>query len=139
MATGIAAALVFPSIFKDQLPLYNWPLLFGISVAGCIIGTYSSRPTDMETLKKFYTTVRPWGFWKPVQLVVQQENPGFQPNRRFGLDMFNVAIGIIAQCCLTILPMFLVLWMKVPFIITVGILAGIIIILKKTWWARLEN
>ena len=68
MATGIAAALVFPYIFKDQLPLYNWPLLFLISVIGSIVGTYTAKPTDMETLKKFYTTVRPWGFWKPVRL-----------------------------------------------------------------------
>jgi solute:Na+ symporter, SSS family len=139
MATGIAAALVFPYIFKDQLPLYNWPLLFGISVVGCIVGTFTARATDIETLKKFYIQVRPWGFWKPIQLLVQKENPDFKPNRRFGLDMFNVAIGIIAQCCLTILPMYLVLWMKVPFFLTIAILAIIIIILKKTWWSRLEN
>jgi len=139
MATGIAAALVFPYIFKDQLPLYNWPLLFLISVIGSIIGTYTAKPTDMETLKKFYTTVRPWGFWKPVQREVQLENPAFEHNRRFGLDMFNVAIGIIAQCCLTILPMYLILWMKAPLFITVGILTLIILILKKTWWSRLEN
>jgi solute:Na+ symporter, SSS family len=139
MATGITAALIFPYIFKDQLPLYNWPLLFGISVIGCIAGTFAAKPTDIETLKKFYIQVRPWGFWKPIQLLVQKENPGFQPNRRFGLDMFNVAIGIIAQCCLTILPMYLVLWMKVPFFLTIAILAVIIIILKKTWWSRLEN
>ncbi|HET7000377.1 MAG TPA: sodium:solute symporter family protein [Puia sp.] len=139
MASGIAAALVFPYIFAGQLPLYNWPLLFLISVIGSIVGTYTTKPTDMETLKKFYTSVRPWGFWKPVQLLVQKENPAFEANRGFGLDMFNVVIGIIAQCCLTILPMYLVLWMKLPFIITCGILAIIIIILKKTWWARLEN
>ena len=139
MASGITAALVFPYIFAGQLPLYNWPLLFLISVIGSIVGTYTAKPTDMETLKKFYTSVRPWGFWKPVQLLVQKENPAFEPNRRFGLDMFNVVIGIIAQCCLTILPMYLVLWMKLPFIITCGILVIIIIILKKTWWARLEN
>ncbi|HLA58105.1 MAG TPA: sodium:solute symporter family protein [Puia sp.] len=139
MASGIAAALIFPYIFAGQLPLYNWPLLFLISVIGSVVGTYTAKPTDMETLKKFYTSVRPWGFWKPVQIMVQKENPTFAPNRRFGLDMFNVVIGIIAQCCLTILPMYLVLWMKLPFIITCGILAIIIIILKKTWWARLEN
>jgi SSS family solute:Na+ symporter len=139
MASGIAAALVFPYIFTGQLPLYNWPLLFLISVIGSITGTYTAKPTDMETLKKFYTTVRPWGFWKPVQLLVQKENPAFEPNHRFGLDMFNVVIGIIAQCCLTILPMYFVLWMKLPFIITCGILAIIILLLKKTWWARLEN
>ena len=139
MASGITAALVFPYIFTNQLPLYNWPLLFGISVLGCIVGTFTAKPTDIETLKKFYITVRPWGFWKPIQLLVQKDNPDFKPNRRFGLDMFNVAIGIIAQCCLTILPMYLVLWMKVPFFLTIAILAIIIIILKKTWWARLEN
>jgi SSS family solute:Na+ symporter len=139
MASGIAAALIFPYIFKNQLPLYNWPLLFLISVMGCIIGTFTAKPTDMETLKKFYTSVRPWGFWKPVQLIVQQENPSFQPNRRFGLDMFNVVIGIIAQCCLTILPMYLVMWMKLPLLITVALLTIIILILKKTWWSRLEN
>ena len=121
------------------LPLYLWPLLFLISILGCVIGTYTSAPTDLETLKKFYTSVRPWGFWKPIRLLVQKENPDFQPNRRFRLDMFNVAIGIIAQCCLTILPMYLVLWMKAPLLITIVLLTIIIIILKKTWWSRLEN
>lgn len=139
MAAGITAALVFPYIFKDQLPLYNWPLLFGISVLGCLVGTFTAKPTDTDTLKKFYMQVRPWGFWKPIQELVQKDHPDFIPNRRFGLDMFNVAIGIIAQCCLTILPMYLVLWMKVPFLVTIAILVVIIIILKKTWWSRLEN
>jgi Na+/proline symporter len=139
MAAGIAAALVFPYLFKDQLPLYNWPLLFLISIGGCLLGTFTAKPTDTETLKKFYTSVRPWGFWNPIQLLVQKENPAFVPNRRFGLDMFNVVIGIIAQCCLTILPMYLVLWMKAPLFITVALLSLIILILKKTWWSRLEN
>ena len=139
MATGITAALVFPYIFKNQLPLYNWPLLFGISILGCIVGTFTAKPTDIETLKNFYKKVRPWGFWKPVQLLVQHEDPNFKPNQRFSLDMFNVVIGIIAQCCLTILPMYLVLWMKAPLFITIAILTVIIIILKKTWWSRLED
>jgi len=137
MAAGITAALFFP-LFPG-LPLYLWPLLFLISILGCVVGTFTAKPTDTETLKKFYSSVRPWGFWKPIRVIVQQENPDFQPNRRFGLDMFNVAIGITAQCCLTILPMYLVLWMKTPLLITAGILLIIIIILKKTWWSRLEN
>ncbi|RYZ48488.1 MAG: hypothetical protein EOO14_22035, partial [Chitinophagaceae bacterium] len=58
---------------------------------------------------------------------------------RFRLDMFNVVLGIIAQCCLTILPMYLVLWMKLPLIITVLILLLIILVLKKTWWNRLNE
>ncbi len=138
MMSGIAAALVFPYIFNG-LPLYNWPLLFLISIAGCIIGTYTAPPTDTAVLKDFYTTVKPWGFWKQIQDKVMAETPSYIPNKRFGLDMFNVVLGIIAQLCLTILPMYLVLWMKLPLLITVMILSVIIIILKRTWWNKLEN
>jgi len=139
MAAGIIAALVFPSIFPDTLALYYWPLLFLISLLGCIAGTYMSPATDMAVLKSFYKTVKPWGFWKPVHQRVMAEDPQFQPNKRFGLDMFNVVLGIIGQCCLTILPMFVVLWLKLPLLITVLILAVIIVVLKKTWWNKLEN
>jgi Na+/proline symporter len=139
MAAGIIAALVFPSIFPNTLALYYWPLLFLISLLGCIAGTYISPATDMAVLKSFYKTVKPWGFWKPVHQRVMAEDPQFQPNKRFGLDMFNVVLGIIGQCCLTILPMFVVLWLKLPLLITVLILAVIIVVLKKTWWNKLEN
>ncbi|HEX2848779.1 MAG TPA: sodium:solute symporter family protein [Chitinophagaceae bacterium] len=139
MAAGIIAALVFPSIFPNTLALYYWPLLFLISLLGCIAGTYMSPATDMTVLKSFYKTVKPWGFWKPVHQLVMAEDQQFQPNKRFGLDMFNVVLGIIGQCCLTILPMFVVLWLKLPLLITVLILAVIIVVLKKTWWNKLEN
>src|SRR6476620_8856465 len=136
MAAGIAAALVFPFIFPHTLPLYVWPLLFFISIVGCLVGTYAAPPTDVEVLKKFYSTVRPWGFWKPVHQQVVKEDPNFRANKRFKLDMFNVVLGIIAQCCLTILPMYIVLWLKLPLLITIGILLIIILILKRTWWDK---
>lgn len=138
MASGIGSALIFLKIY-DGLFLYIWPLLFLISIAGCIIGTYTAPATDEETLKRFYKTVKPWGFWKPIQDKVMAEDPGFVPNKNFRLDMFNVFLGIIAQCCLTIFPMYLVLWMKLPLLFTVIILFIIILILKRTWWNRLED
>ena len=145
MASGIAAALIFPyckiwfpNVFFT-LDLYNWPLLFLISAIGCIVGTFAAPPTNIETLKTFYTTVRPWGFWRPIHNMVMAENPSFEPNKRFTLDMFNVVLGIIAQCCLTLLPMYVVLWMKLPLVIIILILAGITLILKRTWWNKLED
>lgn len=138
MMVGIAAALVFPYFFTG-VPLYSWPLLFLISFAAAVVGTYTRPATDMTVLKSFYKNVRPWGFWKPVQLRVQQEDPAFLPNKNFGIDMFNVIVGIIGQCCLTLLPMYLVLWMKLPLIITAAILLIISFILKRTWWDRLEK
>ncbi|HEX2607322.1 MAG TPA: sodium:solute symporter family protein [Flavisolibacter sp.] len=139
MLTGIAGALVFSHFFEGSEFLFYFPVLFALSIAGCLIGTYTAPPTEASVLKKFYSTVRPWGFWKPVHVQVIQDDPGFQANRRFGLDMFNVVLGIVAQLCLTILPMYLVLWMKWPLWITVALLLVIVTILKRTWWDKLEN
>ena len=138
MLAGIAAALVFPQVFTGLL-LYKWPLLFLISVAGSVIGTYTAPPTDIAVLKNFYKTVRPWGFWKPIHEMVLTDDPTFIPNRRFKLDMFNIVIGMIAQTCLTILPLYIVLWMKLPLLVTILILTVTVIILKQTWWNKLEN
>lgn len=139
MLGGTAGALVFSRIFSGVEFLYFFPLLFIISLAGCFIGTYTAPATDTATLKKFYRTVKPWGFWKPVHAQVIADDPSFMPNKRFKLDIFNVVLGIIGQCCLTILPMYLVLWMQLPLLITVIILIIIIIILKRTWWNKLED
>ncbi|WP_207428766.1 sodium:solute symporter family protein [Pedobacter sp. SYSU D00535] len=139
MAAGIAAALVFPFVFPNILPLYVWPLLFLISLGGCLFGTFAAPPTDSEVLKSFYRTVRPWGFWKPVLEQVRAEDPTFEPNKNFKLDMFNVSLGIVAQLCLTILPMYLILGMQTPLIVTVLILVVLLLILKKTWWNRLKD
>jgi len=138
MAVGIAAALLMPYV-TGGLPLYWWPLLFILSLIGCIAGTYSAPPTEEQTLKSFYKTVRPWGFWKPVHELVIVEDPGFQGNRRFKLDMFNVVLGIIAQLCLTILPMYFILGMHTPLFVTMAILAVLVFILKRTWWDKLED
>ncbi|POY36643.1 sodium:solute symporter [Solitalea longa] len=139
MLTGIVSAMVFTRFFEGIEFLYFFPVLFALSLAGSIIGSYMAPPTNAETLKSFYKNVRPWGFWKPVHEMVVAEDPSFEANKNFKKDMFNVVLGVIAQLCLTILPMYAVLMMKVPLLVTIGILAVIIFILKRTWWDVLEK
>ena len=68
------------------------------------------------------------------------DDPGFQPNKNFKLNMFNVVIGTIAQLCLTILPMYLMLMQKIPLMVTVALLVvDHHSILKKTWWNKLND
>jgi Na+/proline symporter len=141
MLTGIVTAMIFslPGVISNDQLLYWFPVLFVISLAGSVIGSYAVPPTDMAVLKSFYKNVRPWGFWKPVKQAVLADDPSFQPNKNFKLNMFNVVIGTIAQCCLTILPMYLVLSQKMPLLYTIVILAVTAIILKKTWWDKLKD
>lgn len=138
MAAGIIAALVMPYL-TTGLPLYWWPLLFVISLAASFVGTFLAPPTDEKVLKSFYKTVRPWGFWRPIHDLVVKDEPTFKANKGFKIDMFNVVLGIIAQLCLTALPMYFVLGMHLPLLLDIAILACIIFILKFTWWDRLED
>jgi len=121
------------------LDLYYWPILFLLSLAGSILGSYVAPPTEEAVLVSFYKTVRPWGFWKPVHQKVIREDPAFVGNRNFRLNAFNIILGVIGQLCLTILPMYLVLWLKGPLLVTVVLLLIIGWILKKTWWNKLNE
>lgn len=138
MVAGIVPALIFPFIF-DTLDLYYFPLILLVSVAACIIGTYSAPPTDEKILKEFYKNVRPWGFWKPIRDKVVLEDPGFKENRNFWLDMFNVGFGTIAQTALVIFPLYIILKQTLPLIISILIILVIGFIMKKTWWDKLPG
>ncbi|NLE57995.1 MAG: sodium:solute symporter, partial [Planctomycetes bacterium] len=139
MIAGLVPALVLPLVFKGTLELYCFPLLFVLSMAGCIIGTYASQPTDEETLIRFYRTVRPWGFWGPIHDRLVASDASFRRNTDFGRDMFNIIVGTVWQTTLVLLPIYVVL-LKGRHVLVVG---GLIVltswILKKSWYDRLEK
>jgi len=147
MLTGIAAALIFPEILpplfpaipKDIILLYFFPAFLVISLIGCIAGTLFTSPTDENVLKDFYRKVRPWGFWKPIHDKVKAENPLFQKNNNFKTDMFNVVIGTIAQTALIAAPVFLVIKQFNSLYISLALVIVLSIIMKKTWWDKLED
>ncbi|MBN2102960.1 Na+:solute symporter [bacterium] len=147
MLTGIIPALIFPKILppmfpdipKDIILLYFFPVILVISAIGCILGTIMTPPTDEGTLKKFYKSVRPWGFWKPIYEKVIAEDPAFQKNMNFKRDMFNIIIGIIAQTALVALPIFIVIQKFGALAITIAIIVITCFILKKTWYDHLET
>ena len=53
--------------------------------------------------------------------------------------MFNIVVGIIGQTALVALPFYLVIKMNMHLAITAGIVIVCILIMKRTWWDKLEN
>ena len=139
MVAGLIPALIFPYIFSETLDLYYFPWLLIISIAGALLGTFLTPPTDEKVLKDFYKSVKPWGFWGPIKKKVMEENPEFMPNKNFKCDMFNVVIGTIFQTALVALPVYIVLKDVWPIWITIIITVVCGYILKKTWWDRLPE
>lgn len=139
MLVGILAAMIVPQFFPGTLPLYYFPILMFVSLIGCIAGTLLTAPTDEETLVNFYIRVRPWGFWKPIAEKAIARYPEVKRNRNFGRDMFNVAIGILWQCSLTIIPMYIVIKEGFPLFTSILILGITTLILKKNWYDKMNR
>ena len=66
-----------------------------------------------------------------------KEDPGFQRNKDFFRDMFNIGVGTVWQTCFIVLAMFLVTRHFQNAAITFAVLAVTCIILKINWYDRL--
>jgi Na+/proline symporter len=148
MLSGLATAMIMPLFshtILGQFPISNnfnmnaFPIIFIVSLAGCLLGTLLTKPEDEETLKNFYKNVRPWGFWKPVHELVVKDDPSFIANKDFKRDMFNILVGMSWQIALMSSPVFLVTREWKSFIITLAVIAVTSLILKFNWWNRLRD
>ena len=155
MATGMFAGLLpyiltglfgfnlleylFPQFAPDIRILYYLPIIFGISLIGCLAGTYAGEPTDEHTLKKFYKSVRPWGFWKPIHKKVIRDDPAFVNDSNFKRDMFNIALGTIVQTAIVAFSIYLILmkWFALGVVVLIIVTGGYI--MKKTWYDKLTD
>ncbi|MCL6296179.1 sodium:solute symporter family protein [Jejuia spongiicola] len=123
-----------------QIPaIYVFPIIFFVSLLGSFLGTWLTPATNMETLKSFYSNVKPWGWWSPVYKVLKAEDATFTKNNNFISDMANCVIGVIWQSSMIVLPIYFMvrdypktLWALLVFIITS-------IILKFTWLDKVKK
>lgn len=139
MVAGLASLFIVPALFPSLNSLQAFPVILILSVIGCFAGTLLTKPDDEEVLKNFYMTVKPWGFWKPVYEKVLLEYPDFKRNTAFKRDMFNVAVGIIWQITLVVMPIYLVIREFDSMSIAIIICLIATIILKKNWWDKLNS
>lgn len=155
MITGItlatlaerAAGLVLPGLCADfaaatnnfPLVLALFPLVVALSTLAAVATSLLTPPDDAEVLKAFYRQVRPWGVWGPVHAWVAGEDPEFRPNTGFRRDMINVAIGIVWQMSLIVLPIYFVIRAWRPCGISLVVLIVTSIFLKFNWYDKLEE
>jgi Na+/proline symporter len=137
MVAGFAIA--FPLIFTDISPINAFPFMFVACIAACVIGSLLTKPDDMDVLKKFYTKVRPWGFWAPVLAEVQKDYPQVGANKNFARDAINVVVGIVWQTSLVAAPIFMVIKHWPEFIIAMVIAVITSIFLWFNWYKKLED
>jgi hypothetical protein len=138
MLAGVVGAIVVPFVARDLPAIYAFPFVLLLSTIAAVVVCLLTRPTDPEVLDRFYLTIRPWGWWGPVRERLQATNSQLAPNRNFRRDMFNCSIGILWQTSLVLAPIDFVLHNYQRLAAALGVLVVTSVILKFSWYDRLE-
>ena len=139
MLIGLIASTIKLLFFSSWIDIYFFPIIFICSILGCLFGSLLTPPDDMEKLKSFYKSVKPWGFWKPVYEEIKKTDKNFTKNKNFGRDMFNVFVGIIWQMSLVVWPMYLLIKKWDGFMISIAVVVITTLLLKKFWYDNLKK
>jgi len=137
MVAGTAAALFVPSFFPHLPEVFTFLFILSVSLVASIVVCLATPAESDEVLKSFYRTVRPWGFWGPIYEKCRAENPGFQKNRDFPRDMFNIVVGLVWQTSLVTSPIYLCIQHWKELWISLAVCAVTSLILKFTWYDKL--
>ena len=143
MLTGTLASIFFIFAWKNlsggQHLVMSFPFNMALSLTAAILVSFLTRKQDEASLATFYEKTNPWGWWKPVKKLVQQQNTAFVPNNDFWKDALNVVLGIVWQMTLIVMPIYFVirqyasaLWLLLLFVV-------ISVILKFTWYNRVKK
>ena len=150
MAAGTLSALGLLALnkagFMDDLglapvnlhPVYVvYPTIMTLSLIASIVVCLATPPEEDAVLKRFYRSVRPWGWWRPILEKCRAEDPALEPNRDFWRDWFNVVVGIVWEIAMVAAPIFLVIQQFRRMGIALAVFAATSLILKFTWYDRL--
>ena len=142
-ALGTLGGIVFsfvPLIFDDLPDYYGFPLIVTASLLMSVSGALATQPVRREILLSFYSSIRPFGLWKPIR-----EEAGLssrelsKSSENATRTLINVVLGMLAICGTYLFPMYLVGHWYTQALIWL-ILGGIAaFVLKFTWYDHLPQ
>jgi Na+/proline symporter len=135
-AAGIIGACIQRAVAPDLHPIEQFSIASLVSLAGTIIGTYCTRPTDDRIVEHFYQTTRPFGFWGPYKRRLDPKLRESMTREHF-YDIISLPFGLLWLVSLLLLPMQLIIRTYTSFWITFAIFIISLIGLYFLWYKHL--
>jgi hypothetical protein len=139
MMSGLVFAISFGQLFPGISAVNSFPFILAVSAAVSMVTSLLTKPDDEATLIGFYRQVRPWGFWGPVLRKARAADPGLTENTGALRDLGNVLVGVIWQTSLVLIPVSLLVYRTTTLWLAAGVALVTTVILKKSWYDRLED
>jgi len=139
MASSVAVIILQKIFFGYWSPALTLAFDTLASLFLTVIIGFISKPTEMEVLVRFYSRVRPFGFWKPVRLEAQKRGLVPKNDRMPAIDALNGFLTMGFQLALALVPFYFLLrfWKKA---MTWGMIALVLsVILYFSWYKNLPS
>jgi len=134
IVAAVARALWFPDLRNE----YSFPALAAVNLLACIVAAVLTKPTERSTLKTFYKSVQPGGFWGPVARDVAAEDPAFR-KESFARDILNTLIAIPWIMAVYFFPVFLMFRQWTAMAAWLAVAAALSVVLYFTWYKHLPG
>jgi Na+/proline symporter len=139
MMSGVVFAITFGQLFPDISAVNSFPLILAVSAIISVVTSLLTKPDDEATLIRFYKQVRPWGFWHPIYVKAIIDDPQLKKNTQAARDLSNVAIGVVWQTSLRLIPVFLIVFQLTSMWVAVALVIITTFLLKRNWYDKLED
>lgn len=97
------------------------------------------KPTDKQVLVKFYSKVKPFGFWGPIRKESVAQGLMNANNREPMWDAINGLIAPVFQFTVALLPFYMFLRKWPQFWTVAAIMAAVMVVLYFTWYKNLPS
>ncbi len=137
MGFSVATIILQKILFAYWSPALTLAFDTLLSLCLTVIIGFISKPTDMEVLLRFYSRVRPFGFWKPVRLEAQKRGLVPQKDKMPAIDALNGFLTMGFQLALALVPFYFLLRFWNKAIIWGVVTVVLAVILYFTWYKNL--
>ena len=135
-----ASFIVFQKVFFGSISGTN---SLGINTLASLVITiaigFIFKPTDKQVLVKFYSKVKPFGFWGPIRKESIAQGLMEANNREPMWDAINGLIAPVFQFVVALLPFYLFLRKWPQFWTVAAIMAAVMVVLYFTWYKHLPS
>jgi SSS family solute:Na+ symporter len=118
------------------LPEYIYaPIISLASLVGCLLGSLLTPATPAAVLEVFYARVRPFGFWKPVRMLIPK-TPQIAPVALIAAQVSAAALALVASF---LSVFFLIGHYFTHFGVAIGVVLLGAMFLYHSWYKRLPT
>jgi Na+/proline symporter len=101
---GLVAALIQRAFFPGLGEIMQFVVLSIVGLFATVVGTYLTKPTDVNVVKNFYCKTRPFGFWGPFKKYLADDvRIGMQREHRN--DLLAMPFTLLWHISLLFIPM----------------------------------